>query len=468
MPTTEQFQTIIIGSGQGGTPLARALAHAGWKTALIEREHVGGTCVNEGCQPTKTMIASAHAAYVARRGADFGVRTGEVTVDMARVRQRKRDIVASFRGHDEQRIRDAAPALELLMGEARFAGPYAIEVRLNDGGTRLLTANQVFINTGARTERPPIPGVESVPSLNSTTIMELDAVPEHLVILGGGYIAVEFGQMFRRFGSRVTIVQRGAQLLGREDEDVAQAVAQILRDEGVEIVFNAKAQAMQQGNDGRIILAVAGPEGERALSGTHVLVATGRTPNTDRLNLPAAGVAMDERGFVRVNERLETNVPGVYAIGDVKGGPAFTHISYDDFRIIRTNLLEGGRATTTNRMVPYTLFIDPELGRVGLTEAEARAGGRRVRVAKMPMTSVARALDVDESRGFMKAVVDADTGQVLGAAILGLEGGELMAMLEIAMLGKLPYACLRDATFAHPTLAESLNTLFANFTDGQP
>jgi pyruvate/2-oxoglutarate dehydrogenase complex dihydrolipoamide dehydrogenase (E3) component len=298
--------------------------------------------------------------------------------------------------------------------------------------------------------------------------MELDTVPERLVVLGGGYVGLEFGQMFRRFGSRVTIVQRGAQLLGPEDPDVAEAVAAILREDGIELLLQTTvvgAALSADGQGGRVRITVETPDGQRVLDASHVLVALGRTPNTDQLGLAAAGIDADTGGFVRVNERLETNVQGVYAVGDVKGGPAFTHISYDDFRILRTNLLDGGAATIANRLVPYTVFIDPQLGRVGLGEREARAQGRTVRVAKMPMTNVARALEVDESRGFMKAIVDAETKQILGAAVLGIEGGELMAMLELAMMGRLPYTALRDAIFAHPTLAESLNNLFATLDE---
>ena len=458
----EHYKAVIIGSGQAGTPLARALAQAGWRTALVEREHVAGTCINEGCSPTKTMVASARVAYLVRRAADYGVRTGAVSVDLARVRDRKRAIVDSFRGANERRIANT-PGLDLLMGEASFAGPKEVEVRLNSGETRWLTADTVFINTGERPSSPALPGLDSVPALNSTSIMELDRAPERLLILGGGYIGVEFGQMFRRFGSRVAIVQRSGQLLGREDPDVAEAVAQVLREDGVELLFNATALRVAWDADGHIALEVSDPAGKLMLSGSHLLVAAGRTPNTDRLKLEAAGVGTDSRGFIKVNERLETNVPGVYALGDVKGGPAFTHISYDDFRIIRTNLLEGGQATTAERLVPYTVFMDPQLGRVGLTEQEARSQGRRIRVAKMPMSWVARALEMDESRGFMKAVVDEDTGQILGAAVLGVEGGEIMAMLQVAMMGKLHYTVLREAVFAHPTLAESLNNLFGSF-----
>ncbi|HYY89162.1 MAG TPA: FAD-dependent oxidoreductase, partial [Chloroflexota bacterium] len=337
-----------------------------------------------------------------------------------------------------------------------------IEVELHDGGRLSLTARQyVFINTGDRPSKPTVPGLDQVPTLDSTSIMELDSLPDHLIVLGGGYVGLEFGQMFRRFGSHVTIVQRGAQLLAREDADVAEAVADILRQDGVEVLLQTDAVRAEQ-VAGAIRLTVRGARNgaEHTLRGSHLLVAAGRTPNTDRLNLPAAGVHTDPRGYITVSERLETNVPGIYALGDVKGGPAFTHISYDDWRIIRANLLEGGNASVAGRLVPYTVFIDPQLGRVGLTEAEARAQGRPIRVAKLPMSHVARALEVDESRGFMKAVVDAETNQILGYACLGIEGGELMNMVEIAMLGKVPYTTLKEAIFAHPTLGESLNNLF--------
>jgi pyruvate/2-oxoglutarate dehydrogenase complex dihydrolipoamide dehydrogenase (E3) component len=295
--------------------------------------------------------------------------------------------------------------------------------------------------------------------------MELDEVPDHLLVLGGGYVGLEFAQMFRRFGSEVTVVQRGRQLLSREDADVAEAVAEILREDGIEVLLETRAERAEQTEDGTIRLTIRTPEGESTLEGSHLLVAAGRPPNTDQLNLEAAGVETDKRGFIKVNERLETNVPGIWALGDVKGGPAFTHISYDDFRIVRTNLLEGGNATINDRMVPYTIFIDPQLGRVGLSEEEAREQSRNVRVAKMPMSHVARALEVDEPRGVMKAVVDAETHQILGCAVLGIEGGEVMAMIQIAMMGGVPYTVLRDAIFAHPTLAESLNNLFATIDE---
>jgi pyruvate/2-oxoglutarate dehydrogenase complex dihydrolipoamide dehydrogenase (E3) component len=465
MTETKQYDAVVIGAGQGGVPLARALAQAGRKTALVEREHVGGTCINEGCTPTKTMVASAKVAYVDRRSADYGVQNGPVSVDMHKVRQRKRDIVESFRSGNERRIEDTE-GLDLLMGEASFSGPKELEIHLNGNGeTFRLSAEDIFINVGARPANPPIEGLDSVPSLNSTTIMELDELPEHLLVLGGSYVGLEFAQMFRRFGSEVTVVQRGKQLMSREDTDVAEAVAEIMRQDGLEILLEAQPQRVEQGDNGEIQLTVRTPEGERKLTGSHLLVAAGRPPNTDTLNPEAAGLETDKRGLVRVNERLETNVPGVYAMGDVKGGPAFTHISYDDFRIIRTNLIEGGDASTADRLVPYTVFIDPQLGRIGLSEQEAREQGRNISVAKMPMSYVARALEMDEARGFMKAVVDADNDQILGCAILGIEGGEIMAMLQIAMMGGLPYTALRDAVFSHPTLAESLNNLFATLDE---
>jgi pyruvate/2-oxoglutarate dehydrogenase complex dihydrolipoamide dehydrogenase (E3) component len=461
MNATDHYQAIVIGSGQGANPLVAALAAAGWRTAFIEREHVGGTCINEGCTPTKTMVASGRVAYLARRGADYGVRSGEISIDMARVRERKRKIVESFRGGSQARL-EKAENIDLIFGEGSFAGPKSVRVKLNKGGERTLTADHIFINAGCRPSRPTIEGLEDVPFLNSTSIMELDRVPEHLLVLGGGYIGLEFGQLFRRLGAKVTIVQSGAQLLAREDADVAVEVEKILREDGVEVLLNAQAERVSKVG-GKIRLTIRGADGARTVEGTHLLVAIGRSPNSDRLNLGAAGVVTDKRGYIQVNSKLETNVSGVFALGDIKGGPAFTHISYDDFRIVRANLLNKGNASTDGRLVPYTVFIDPQLGRIGMTESEAGEKKLEIRVAKMPMNYVARALEVDESRGFMKAVVDTKTNQILGAAVLGIEGGEIMSQLQLAMMGKLPYTALRDAVFAHPTLAESLNNLFQHF-----
>ena len=461
-----QYDAIVIGSGQGGTPLSLTLANSGLRTVLVERKHVGGTCINEGCTPTKTMVASGRVAYLARRGTDYGVHTGPIIVDLKKVRQRKRDIVDSFRNAGQSGIEKTAN-LELIFGEASFTGAKTIQVRLNDGGERTMSAERFFINAGTCAGIPKLEGLDSVPFLDNISIMELGDLPEHLVVLGGGYIGLEFGQLFRRFGSKVTIVQSGRQLLEREDPDVAEEVTKILRQDGIDIMLNAKAQRASRANQ-EIRLEVLSQQGAVTMAGSHLLVATGRVPNSDTLNLAAANVRSNERGFIEVNEKLETSSPGIYALGDIKGGPAFTHISYDDFRILRGNLLEKKSLSTKDRQVPYCVFIDPQLGRVGISETEARAQGRNIRCAKLPMTSVARALEVDETRGFMKAVVDAESNQILGAAVLGIEGGEIMSVLETAMMGKLPYTALRDGVYAHPTLAESLNNLFMAMDRNNP
>jgi len=454
------YDLIVIGSGQAGGPLASAAGQAGRRVALIEREHVGGTCVNEGCTPTKTMVASARVAYLARRAGDYGVQTtGPIKVDLARVRARKDEVVASFR-ESSQKSFEEQENVDLIWGEARFTGNRStgektLAVALNGGGERTLTAETVVINVGQRPSVPPIEGLEGVPFLDSTTVMDLGEVPEHLLILGGGYIGLEFAQMFRRFGSEVTILQRGPQLLPREDKDIADAVADILREDGVKVLLGASAQKASAENGVTLTL-----EGGETVSGSHLLIATGRTPNSDLLDLGAAGIEADDKGYVRVDERFETSVRGVYALGDIKGGPAFTHVSYDDFRILKANLLGGEEQTSRGRLVPYTVFIDPQLGRVGLSENDAREQGKPVRVAKLPMTRVARAIEAGETRGFMKALVDPETDKLLGAAVLGLEGGEIISVLQVAMMGGLPYTALRDATLSHPTLAESLNNLF--------
>jgi pyruvate/2-oxoglutarate dehydrogenase complex dihydrolipoamide dehydrogenase (E3) component len=445
---------VIIGTGQSGKPLAIALARAGWKVAVIEREHIGGTCINVGCTPTKTMVASGRVAYLARRGPDYGVSTGPVEVDMRRVFGRKRGVVESFRNGGQKNLERTAN-LELIFGEARFAGGMRVAVNLRQGGTRDLEGERIIVNSGGRPAVPPISGLDTVPFLDSTGILELTELPEHLVVLGGGYIGLEFCQMFRRFGARVTIVNRDPRLVPREDPDVSFEVAKILKEDGIEVVNSAQVTRVERNGGGVRVKLESGE-----ISGSHLLVAVGRVPNSDRLNLGAAGVETDKVGFITVNSRLETNVPGIYAMGDVKGGPAFTHVSYDDFRILRDNWLARGNATTEGRVVPNCVFIDPQLATVGLNETEAKRRGLDYRVAKLPMSGVARAIEMSETRGFMKAIVDAKTGQILGCTVLGIEGGELMSMLQIAMMGKLPYAAIKEAVFAHPTLAESLNNLF--------
>ena len=460
MDSPEHVDAIVVGSGQGGTPLARALARSGRVTVLVEAADVGGTCVNVGCTPTKTMVASARVADVVRRAADYGVSipAGGITVDLARVRARKDEMVHSWRSGSERSIASTS-GLQLVRGVAQFVGPHTLHIDM-DGTARILEAPLIFINTGLRPAVPPLDGLKDVESLDSTSIMQLDRLPEHLLVLGGGYVGLEFGQMFRRFGSRVSIIQRGAYLLPREDTDISEAVADVLREDGINVHLSTAAVRVDPRPAG-IDLTIAALDGTpETLSGSHLLVAVGRTPNTEGLNLSAAGIRSGAHGYIPTDDQLQTNVPGVYALGDVRGGPAFTHISYDDFRIVRTNVLEGGSASVRDRLVPYTVFIDPQLGRVGLTEREARDQGHAVRVAKLPMNRVARAREVGETRGVMKAVIDADSKAILGCAILGIEGGEVMAVVQVAMLGHLPYTALKEGVFAHPTLAESLNNLF--------
>jgi len=461
MAEATHYDAIIIGSGQGGNPLAAALSEKGKRTAKIERAAVGGTCVNYGCTPTKTMVASAEVAYLARRAKDYGVGVGDVSVDMPAVRERKRDMVKSWREGSERRLREAK-SIDLIRGEGSFVGPKQVRVRMDDGSERTLTADVIVINTGLSVSVPPVKGLESVSWLDNASVMELDVVPEHLMVLGGGYVGLEFAQMFRRFGSRVTVIHRSQQLLSTEDADIAGEVTKILEEDGIEILLEAKTEAAAPAGRG-IVLTVSHKGESRAVEGTHLLVATGRHPNTEKLNLTVAGITTDAKGFVSVNDKLETNVPGVYALGDVKGGPAFTHVSYDDYRILKANLLDGGGSSKAGRVFPSCVFIDPQLGRIGLSEKEAAKLGKKVRVARLPMTSVARAMETSRSRGFMKALVDPETEQILGAAVLGEGGGEIMSMIQIAMMGRLKYTVLRDADLAHPTLAESLNNLFSNF-----
>ncbi|HHP7238564.1 mercuric reductase [Longibacter sp.] len=463
-PSTESVDLIVIGAGQGGGPLAGKMAEAGHSVAIVERKHVGGTCINEGCTPTKTMVASARVAHLARRAKDYGVNTGEVSVDQAAVRERKQGIVDMFRDGSRSSLTDHEK-LDLVEGHAEFVDERTVEVTLHDGSVRTLEGDRIVINTGARPFLPPIDGIEEDGVLTSTSIMELDDVPDHLIVLGGGYIGLEFGQMFHRFGADVTIIERGEQLLGREDAETADAIRDILTDEGLHVHLESAITSIIRHSDGTLSAAIDGPKCPRRLRGTHILVAAGRRPNTDDLGLEATGVDTDNRGHVVTNDQLETSANGVFAIGDVTGGAAFTHISYDDYRILRDRWLDGVDRSTEDRPVPYTVFIDPQLGRIGQTAAQAREAGHDVQVARMQMSSVARAIETGETRGFMEAVVDNQSGQILGATILGPEGGEIASLLQVAMMGNLRYDALRDGVFSHPTFAESLNNLFSQIDD---
>jgi pyruvate/2-oxoglutarate dehydrogenase complex dihydrolipoamide dehydrogenase (E3) component len=441
------YDAIVIGSGQAGNPLSHRLADEGWKVALVEKAQLGGTCINTGCTPTKTMVASAQVAHYARNAARWGVRVAGMSVDLEKVVERKNKVVESFRSGQQGRV-DRRPNLTLHRGHARFLAPRRLQV-----GDQVLEGERIFINTGTRTDMPRLDGLAEVPYLTNASLMELREVPEHLLVLGGGYIGLEFGQMFHRFGSRVTVVHRGAHILGREDNDVADELQKILEGEGIRFVLEAQTSRVAK-KEGKIALSFTVNGHPQTVTGSHLLVATGRRPNTDELGLEKAGIETDERGYIRVDNRLKTNVPNHWALGDVKGGPAFTHISYNDFQIVSANLLEKKSWTTDDRPVPYCVFTDPQLGRVGMTEEEARASGRKVKVGKYPMAYVARAIERDETAGFMKVVVDGESDRILGAAILGSEGGELVQVLGALMLANAPYTVLKGAVFIHPTLAE--------------
>jgi pyruvate/2-oxoglutarate dehydrogenase complex dihydrolipoamide dehydrogenase (E3) component len=453
------YDAIVIGAGQSGGPLTGDLTANGYKTALIEQSRLGGTCVNWGCTPTKTMIGSARVAHLAQRAGDYGVNTGPVSVDLATVRQRKRDLVTMFHDGSSDAIR-STEGLDVLMGSARFVDPKTIDVSLNNGGSTRLTADRFFINTGTEPVIPETPGLDTTPYLTSTSIMELGEAPEHLIIIGGGYIALEFGQMLRRFGSDVTIVNRGDRLVSREEPEVSEAVKEIFEEDGINVLLSSSLTSVS-GTEGNIQATISSQNQNRDISGSQILVAAGRRPSTAELDADKAGVELDDRGNVVVNERLQTSASNIWAIGDVKGGPAFTHISFDDGRILKRNLFGDGQGSIDSRVVPYVVFIDPELARVGLSEQEARDQGYDVSVASMPMTSVARALETDETRGMLKAVIDSKTNQILGATVFGIAGGEIMSIIHLAMLTNTPYQTLRDAPFAHPTVAEALNNLFS-------
>ena len=459
MSQPERFETLILGSGAGGKLLAWHMARSGRRTAVVERRWIGGSCPNIACLPSKNEIWSAKVAHLARHAAQFGTVTGPVAIDMAIVRQRKRDMVdAQVAAHLENYKTSGA---ELIMGAGCFVAPKTLEVRLNDGATRLLTGEQIFLNIGTHAAIPSIPGLETARPLTHIEALELDYLPPHLIVLGGGYVGLELAQAYRRFGSEVTVIQHRPQLMVREDPDVAAEVQRILSDEGIQVLVATETLRVDGRSGEQVSLVLRTSSGEQTIEGSDILVATGRIPNTAGIGLEKAGVELDGRGYIRVNERLETSAPGVWAIGECAGSPQFTHVSADDFRIISDNLA-GGKRSTRDRLVPYCMFTDPPLARVGLTEGEAQRHGVTARVARLPTSAVLRAQATGEKRGFMKALVDGSDDRILGFTMIGAEAGEVMAVVQTAMLADLPYSRLRDAILAHPTMAEGLGSLFSN------
>lgn len=457
----ENYDVIVIGSGQAGSPLAKKMALLGKKTALIERRYVGGTCINDGCTPTKTLVASAKMAYAAANSEKLGVHVSSYKVNWPAIIERKNKVVEFFRDGDQKNYKETEH-LDLIFGEAFFTGMKTLRVNLNDGGELMLKADLIFINTGCKAFVPEIEGLASINYLTSTSILELDEVPEHLLVLGGGYVGLEFGQMFRRFGSEVTLLERTARISPREDEDISAEITSFLEMEGLAIITNSTVTEFKNAPDGKIN-AVVDTDGQLSvIQCSHLLIASGRHPETSALKLEETGVATNEKGFIIVDDKLATNVPGIYALGDVNGGPAFTHISYHDYTIIFRNLLEGADMGTTNRLVPYCIFTDPPLGRVGLNETEARKQGISFKVTKMPMSSVTRAIETADTRGFLKAIVDTRSKKILGVSFLGQEAGELMTIVQMAMEGGITFDRLQYFIFAHPLYAEALNNLFLN------
>jgi len=458
MARPERYDAVVLGSGFGGKLLAWDMARAGRRTAVVERRYIGGSCPNINCLPSKNEIWSARVAHLVHHAARFGTITGPVAVDVAVVRQRKRQMVedqiaAHLRLYEES-------GAELIMGSGRFVAPKTLEVRLNEGGTRLLAGERVFLNVGTHPAIPSIAGLQEARPLTNIEALELDYQPRHLIVLGGGYVGLELGQAYRRFGSRVTVLEHGPQLLAREDPDVSDEVQRILSDEGMRCVVGAEVRRVHGRSGEGVTVMVRTMAGEQEIEGSDILVATGRTPNTAGIGLEEAGVELDPRGYVRVNERLETSAPGVWAIGECAGSPQFTHVSIDDFRIVRDNLA-GGRRSTRDRLVPYCMFTDPPLAHVGLSESDARRHGITPRVARLPMSAVLRTETTGEKQGFMKALVGPDDDRILGFTMIGAEAGEVMAAVQTAMLAELPYTRLGDAILAHPTMTEGLGPLFA-------
>ena len=455
MAQSERVEVLVVGSGFAGKWVAWEQAAAGRRTAAIERRYVGGSCPNVNCLPSKNEIWSAKVADLVRRAPSFGTDVSGARVNMPHVLARKRRMVDAEVAFHRRKYRDSG--VELIMGEARFVAPRTVDVTLNDGGTRRLTGERVFLNLGTRPSLPPIPGLADA-AMTNIELLELDRVPEHLVVLGGGYVGLELAQAYRRFGSRVTVVARAPQLIEREDADVGDAMLQLMRDEGIDVLLDTETLRVD-GRTGELRVVVRGRDGERVIAASDLLAALGRTPNTSGIGLDVAGVEVDARGYIAVDDRLATSAPGVWALGECAGSPQFTHVSYDDFRVVRDNLA-GKPHSTRGRLIPFCLFTDPQLARVGMNEREAQARDLAVRVATLPMTNVLRTETTDETRGFMKALVDA-RDQILGFTMFGADAGEVMAVVQATMLAGAPYTTLRDAIFAHPTMAEGLGALFA-------
>nr|WP_294896310.1 mercuric reductase [uncultured Pedobacter sp.] len=457
----KKFDAVIIGAGQAGIPLAKKLAKAGKLVALIEKRLIGGTCINDGCSPTKTMIFSARVAHIVKNSAHWGVKCKNISINYDQVYDRKQQIVSSFRNGAVKGLKKVKN-LEMIMGEASFIDKETLKIKTSKGKLEI-KGKQIFINTGASPLIPKLKGIEDTPYLTSTSLLELREVPKHLVIIGGGYIALELGQMMNRFGAKVTILEQSKTLLPHEDEDVCIAMTEIFAKENIEIYTGAKVSAISGKKQKKVIATVKGVS--RTFSCSHILIATGRKPQTESLNLKAAGVKTDDKGHIVVNSKLQTATKNIFALGDVKGGPAFTHVAYNDHLVIYDNLINKKNKSTTNRLIPYCMFTDPQMGRVGITEKEAKAKKIDYRVATLPMKYVARALETGETLGYMKAVVDAKTKQILGATIIGTEGGEVMSVLQMAILGKITYQQVRHTMFAHPLFSESLNNLFMALDD---
>jgi pyruvate/2-oxoglutarate dehydrogenase complex dihydrolipoamide dehydrogenase (E3) component len=454
----KKYDAIVIGSGQAGTPLSKALAESGLKTALIEERWVGGTCVNDGCSPTKAMIASARLAYMIGKSQDLGITTEKPGINISSIVDRKDKIVHRMRANSEEGILETKN-LDLLYGTATFSGKNEIKISLQDGGEQVLSANHIFINTGAKPNIPEISGISNIDYLTSTTILNLREIPEHLLIIGAGYVGMEFGQMFRRFGSKVTMIEKAHRIMLKEDEDISAEMNEILSAEGIKILTDCQIKRLAKIKDG-IRATIEIDKKEKTISCSHVLIATGRQPQSEKLNLESAGVTTSEKGYIKVDAFLQTSAKGIFALGDVNGGPPFTHIAYDDYRIVIHNMTNKNRLSTKDRLLPYCMFTDPQLGRIGITEQEAKRNKLDIRVASMPNSVVARAIETGDTRGLMKAVVDAKSGKILGASILGSEGGEIATVLQMAMMGGITWMQIRDSVFAHPTFSESLNNLF--------